>query len=159
MPALHPTDRRRDRLDIIIVTAMARALFVQAYASQQEELQAEGRRAKVAKPGQDWMDVAPPTPQAALFAAHNLCGRFEELNGMEILALFAKALRADRADGRPSTLDAEALRYSDTDPQTPELARLFGHYLAMEAVGHGVSWFDDHERFELKFPFAFDFDL
>lgn len=33
-----------------------------------------------------------------------------------------------------------------------EYAREFGHYLAMQALGHGVSWFDDHARFDLTVP-------
>lgn len=35
---------------------------------------------------------------------------------------------------------------------TEEEARLFGHYLATMALGLGVGWFDDHERFPLVVP-------
>jgi hypothetical protein len=26
--------------------------------------------------------------------------------------------------------------------------------MAMQGMGHGVSWFDDHARFEIKIPYA-----
>ena len=29
---------------------------------------------------------------------------------------------------------------------------MFGHYLAMEAMGHGVSWWDTHARFKIEVP-------
>jgi hypothetical protein len=34
----------------------------------------------------------------------------------------------------------------------PKYVSDFGHYLAMQSLGHGVGWFDDHEHFELKLP-------
>lgn len=34
----------------------------------------------------------------------------------------------------------------------PTNHRDFGHHVAMMALGHGVSWFDDHAKFQLKLP-------
>lgn len=118
-----------------VVEAMARALFVSAYADHCDE---EGSDPNLPRAmcGSDWMDVAPPTPQYALDAANQLLGRIEQLNGTNIWALLARAVKAD----------------GHVYQQNEEYVRLFGHYLAMQSLGHGVGWFDDHEKFELKLP-------
>ena len=44
---------------------------------------------------------------------------------------------------------------SEADKGAPidsDYAGEFGHDLAMQAMGHGVSWFDDHHKFPLKVP-------
>lgn len=61
-------------------------------------------------------------------------GRLRAANRLPVAAL---AFRAAEADGQD---------FEDLD------AREFGHYLAMQALGHGVSWFDDHARFALIVP-------
>lgn len=33
-------------------------------------------------------------------------------------------------------------------------AEKLGYYLAMQAQGHGVSWFDDHEHFDVTIPYV-----
>lgn len=118
-----------------IISGMARALFILEWADWEEEA---GRT----YPGQALEHVAPPTPREAFDAAHNLAGRFEQLNGYDIRALLWQAAVAD---GRP---------HADPGKQ---YAENFGHYLAMQALGHGVGWFDDHARFPLRFP-RFDFN-
>jgi hypothetical protein len=66
-----------------------------------------------------------------------LIGGYEALSGLEIHCLLAKAAKADM-------YGSEYIR--------DEYARDFGHYLAMMSLGHGVSWFDNHARFDLKVP-------
>ena len=112
----------------------ARAFFVTAYAdyvekgnSTDNDLTEDEREARQALPsasmGADWYDYAPATP----LNAYALAG--------ELWALLAVAnpeqTRADNED-----IDAED----------------FGRDLAMQAMGTGVSWFDDHKRFEMKIP-------
>jgi len=112
-------------LEKTIINAMARALFVQAYADQQEEA---GRKVP---PRTDWMDIAPKTPAAVVSEAYRLAGMIEQLNKASILALFAAARRCDGIQGVAENL--------------PAYANSFGHYAAMGSLGHGVSWTDDHK--------------
>lgn len=126
----------------LIHDSAARALWVTAYASFVEEIgedEAEERGLDRAGGGEDWMDVAPETPAEADVAAENLIAAFLDMNRMdEIENLFATAMVADGEDG---------IDFDDT-----ETAESFGHYLAMMAMGEGVSWFDDHKRFDLNVP-------
>ena len=107
----------------------ARALWVSAWASEMEE---KGETF----PGEDVMDVAPPTPLSAWVAAGELIGRLEQANGVVVEVLAARAAEADGNGYDVTAIDASE----------------FGHYLAMEALGHGVSWFDNHESFKIKMP-------
>lgn len=83
----------------------------------------------------DVMEQAPETPLSAWVAAGQLIGALECANNAPIHTL---ADRASRADGGEGILDIDA--------------NLFGHYMAMQALGHGVSWFDDHAKFKIKIP-------
>jgi hypothetical protein len=105
----------------------ARAAFVSSWADYQEE------RGKT-YPGEDLMDVAPSTPLSAYVWAGELIGNLENANRDPICTIGARAAKADGVDWED---------FEGTD---------FGHYLAMQALGHGVSWFDDHARFKLKVP-------
>ena len=122
-----------------IADGMARALFVSAYASAVEE--AGGS----AGPGVDWKEVAPETPIEAVFDAGRLVGILENVNGCGVWTLYA---RACDADGDPRIeADVEGTLWGDTKRQC-----LFGLCLALEAIGHGVSWFDDHAHFTIEIP-------
>ena len=111
-----------------IVTGMARALFVSAWADRQED------RGKT-YPGQELMDVAPRTPRYVYEQALRLMGRIEQANGMGVLIL---AIMAAKADG-----------YASLDDVPDNYVSNFGHYLAMQALGHGVGWFDSHAEFTI----------
>ena len=121
-----------------IVEAMARTLHVLSWIDREEE---EGRF----YPGAELMDIAPPTPQEAYDAAWRLWGRIEQINGLDIYTLFVRALVADKQ---------LTYQYSseEFDAALKKWSREFGHCLAMQSLGHGVSWFDDHEYFNLKTP-------
>jgi len=114
-----------------IVDAMARAMFVTTWADRMEE---RGRGRELA--GQKLMDIAPKTSRDALAAAKNLAARFAEANeGASMNDLYARALNvAGKHEG-------------DTSPHS------FGHYMAMEAMGHGVSWTDSHPKFKVNIPY------
>jgi len=131
--------RRSPNYDDAIAAAMARAMFVSAWADEQEE---RGRRFP---PQTELMDVAPRTPMAALHRAYNLIGRFESQNHMPMVSLLYAAAKADGIDPYAGDLSSNYVRD-------------FGHYLAMEAIGHGVSWFDDHAKFKLDVP-HFEYNL
>lgn len=122
-----------------MLDGMASALWQTAYASWVEGMTKAERRAHGDVPvnlsGINWNDIAPETPDAAMNAAQQLAELFETDNGCTLEELQARAARADDGD------DAD-----DVDDE------LLGHYLAMQAMGEGVSWFDDHEEFEVVFP-------
>lgn len=106
---------------------IARTLFVCAWADEEEN---DGR----SYPGQELFDVAPETPVTALVLAGVLLGRIEEQNHAPYYILIKRAADADAVT--PEEIDEEQ----------------FGYSLAMMALGHGVSWFDDHAKFDLKVP-------
>jgi hypothetical protein len=121
----------------------ARAFFVTAYAdyveeghSTDNELDDDERERRLSLPspgpGEDWMDYAPPTPPNAYALAGELWNAIHAANGEA--GVYSMALRAEAVDGEAP------------DPEK------FGHYLAMQAMGHGVSWFDDHGDFDIEIP-------
>lgn len=133
-----------------IIDGMARALYVCAYADAIEEGEIEGEGAG---PGEDWMDVAPETPGYARDAALVLAGRIEERNGMSLICLLYQAGRADGIDVFARPADADSPYWFEArESRHCNYAESFGHDLAMQSLGHGVSWFDDHKRFPLSLP-------
>jgi hypothetical protein len=108
-----------------IIEGMARALFVTAWADYEEE---EGRT----YPGEDLMDVAPATPQEAVDAAEELYDTIESKSKINLNTFTPPGFD----EGEWSGL----------------LAVELGHYLAMESLGHGVSWSDDYNDHGLKTP-------
>ena len=135
----------------IIHEAMARALFVCAWADAMEEA---GKL-----PGQcELMDVAPETSFQALDEAKKLYFDIEQANDVHLDEFVPPGytVGGNAADEyvlpgfvpcEDGNLEEEELQLWDT-----EQARLFGHYLAMEALGHGVSWADDNDDHGLKVP-------
>jgi hypothetical protein len=129
-----------------ILDGMARGVFVQWYASEMEEEDPripEGMPREKAGAGEDWMDVAPETPTEAFTWARRYAVRLAEANGLGCALPLAGVVpllrKATEADGQAW-------------PPPAEYAAEFGHYLAMQGVGHGVSWFDDHADFEIEIP-------
>ncbi len=128
--------------DTDILDGMARAIWVMAYANYVEELSKDERKAgghPVNLSGITWDDQAPETPDSAVEAARDLYILMNRANGEKTVGqLYEQACFVDKI--RPTT----------------KLATTFGHYLAMQAMGEGVSWFDDHKTFPLKFPRGFE---
>lgn len=113
-----------------IIAGMARAFFVERWAQREEE---KGR----SHGGEELMDVAPATSPKAKAHAKKFAAQVVAANGgRTIRELYNEAQAANRRAGI-SGRGAEAE---------------FGHYLAMQAMGHGVSWFDDNAKFDLKVP-------
>jgi hypothetical protein len=117
----------------------ARCFFVCAYADFVEEEEREDDGYKYGQPGggQDWFDFAPErTPPAAYAAAGELWASLHTLNKSTapcgVISLIDQAAKADGVE--------------DIDVND------FGHYCAMAALGHGVSWFDSHKPFTLETP-------
>jgi len=141
-----------------IVENMARAFFVDAYITHAEdggkpydgnghpcpgcnlfapwESEEEGGEHETAGPGQDWYDVLDgiDTPPGALAFAEEAARKIEAEGGglLPGLYLYTCALPGKHL----KTPDAEA----------------FGRNLAMQFMGHGVSWSDDHPDFDFEIP-------
>src|SRR3546814_6360692 len=96
----------------------------------------------------DLMVVAPETPPEAWDAANQLVGQFCGINECGIHTLLFRAARADAEANKvfEGTVGESALFDNE------RYQRAFGYSLAMEAVGHGVSWFDDHADLDITFP-------
>lgn len=107
-----------------VLTGIAKAIFATAWADQQEE---QGNSLS----GQEIMDVMPEVPVEAKFKAKEILQDIEQANHKSINELFQDACKADGGECNPEE---------------------FGHYLAMQTLGHGVSWFDDHANFPLTVP-------
>lgn len=105
----------------------ARALWVDAWAEVMEDA---GRL----PPEEDLVEVADDTPAEAKELAGKLVKALTAANDRGLEQLMADAAAAD--DGK---LD-------------DEYARSFGFDVVMQALGTGVTWFDNHGRFPLKVP-------
>lgn len=124
-------------LDVEIMEGMSKALWATAWADHVEEHGCESLS------GVELTEVMPIVPDAADRMAVDLSTQFSKLNGRKGLSeLYKEAMKADEAEGRKQGSPEE-----------------FGSDLAMQAMGHGVSWFDDHAEFPIKFPSIDNFDL
>ena len=110
---------------------MAKALFVSNWADECERI-AKKTGERVPWPvGSEISRYAPEIPDIAFIEAGRLIGEIEKANQSDIYSL---VLRAEDADD--GLIDHEN----------------FGWYLAMQAMGHGISWFDSHGKFDLTVP-------
>ncbi len=143
--SVHSDSNFRDEF----IEGAARAFFVCGYADYCDEEEIDDDRSDLPQPGAggDWMDYAPADmPGHAYALAGELWAGLASMNDVGC-GVYSLAEQAATADG----IDRDDLDENN-----------FGHYLAMEAMGHGVSWFDDHEKFPLEVPtiecHAFSFD-
>jgi hypothetical protein len=97
---------------------------------------ARARRAVHIPGGSQVEDFVPKrTPASAREYARGLVEKIEKKNNVPIEILFLKAIDADGG--------YEASRKDEID---------FASDLTFMANGHGVSWFDDHEEFDMEVP-------
>lgn len=115
---------------------VASAIWADAFSTALDGLREDGysELARELGPGagDDLMDVLPPVPQAAINDARAFEAAVIDANGVDINTIIAWAQ------------DADGVEYIDDEE--------FGYYIAMPALGHGVSWFDDHGDFDIKLP-------
>ena len=112
------------------VNAVARTLFVQAWASWQEE---HGPGYPM---GCELMEAAPETPVEAYYAAGRLISKFEEKNKKSWYLIAADARKKVRTG-------------DDADTE-------LGYYVAQTSLSAGVRWEDNHEPLNVEYPY-FDF--
>jgi hypothetical protein len=118
-------------LDSEIEAIMSRTLYVNAFADLSDELSVP------LGGGADYMDAAGATPKSFSCEAAFLSGTLEHLNNETMGQMYIRALSESGLE------DSEELRSN------------FGHYIVMEALGHGVSWNDDHNHFDRKMPISY----
>ena len=111
----------RNSLFVEFVTAAARAFFVSGWANAVENYGGSF------PPCTELMDVAPATPDVVMLHAARFVGMLESKNHCDLAVMWERA------------------QLGDDHRRTPTLED-FGHYLAMEAMGHGVAWTDDHPQ-------------
>lgn len=125
----HVRKSRRDPRDRDVQRAMLRGMedgfWLPSWASAVEE---EGERL----PRSITRQTANAPPPSVLQFVAKFVSDLRAVNGGRGLKEIYAA--ASRADGHP--VDPESL----------------GYYLAMQAQGHGVSWFDDHAHFPIVLP-------
>lgn len=119
-------------MDHRIIASMARTLFVCAWADVEENA---GR----SYPGTDLMSVAPETTDEAKQEAYYLAGKVAQMNGKSLLLLIIDAAKADGIPHPEKYIEGE---YADD----------FGYCIAMQSLGHGIAWTDNHAEFGLKLP-------
>lgn len=136
---------------IAIRKGMTGALWITSYADWVENDQEPADRRHMdslfPRPGGSWESVAPTAPDSAHFAADDLYCLIERANNTStadptttLMNLYHRAVEADaKVVAAPFVPDEK-------------YAELFGHYLAMEALGHGVTWTDDHAEFPIRIP-------
>ena len=120
---------------VVIEKGIAKTMFVTAWADEMEE------RGRSFPAGSDVMHLAPRTPSVAILEAYRFMGALEQANKMSLPVLVNQAAKADG-------VELEEMPVSDKQ----EYLESFGHYMFMEALGHGVSWFDDHKKFDIEIP-------
>jgi hypothetical protein len=122
-----------------VLFGMARAFFACAYVDfveRKEENEEEEEEYPRPGPGEDWMDFLPSViPGNAWALAGQLWEAVERLNGASMTQISQRIEAQEAKRGRtPNWID-------------------FGFCLAMQNMGHGVSWADDHEDHGLEIPY------
>lgn len=127
-----PASTFLDDLNRVFAVSAGRALFVRQWADYVENTLGRGLQGEI-------MTQAPPTPQYFVEAGWRLLGAIENANApCSLVNIMVKAAKADGKD--------------DMAYWTSGYVGEFAHYAAMQSMGEGVSWFDNHSRFDIKIP-------
>lgn len=121
-----------------IVEGMAEIFWGDGWATHAEE----HRCANIS--GEEITEIMPQIPARIYAFCERVMGKIEQANGTNEFALLYAALTADGKN--PSEL------FEKNRDEFDRLANEFGNGLAYMAMGSGVSWFDDHEKFDLEVP-------
>jgi hypothetical protein len=124
-------DKCKGQISDTFVRSMASTLWAMGWANHAEEHDCYNLS------GCEITSVMPEVPEIAYRMAERIAGAIEATNGASLACLFAAAMKAD---GSPE-LEHEDYHGEDAED--------FGHCLAHMAEGSGISWYDNHKRFEL----------
>ncbi len=111
-----------------VVEGAAKCMWGLAWADELEEY---GLSHHIS--GMDILDAMPPVPQKATDLAKAFIEKVQSLNNVNL------------AEFIPPGSDPETWSLDDEES--------LGHYLVLEAMGHGATWMDDHEEHGLKLPY------
>jgi hypothetical protein len=144
-----PSNFNPSTVEEFILEGAARALWVSCYADAADRGDLPDS-APTAGAGEDWCDIAPVTPiraylRASVFLAEVLTVARSEAAGRTVYPRHIQCLWQVFGAAR-HTDDYDKL-ISDSG-----VAETFGHLLAMQSMGHGVSWGDDHESLPFRVP-------
>lgn len=135
-----------------IINLMARTLFVAAYADYVEDPETEDDVSGLptASMGADWFDVAAElkTPESALQVARKIADDMERLNGLPIDEMFRRAAAME-----PQEKKLDWGTFTKDHRKEPTLDE-FAYCTAMQSLGHGVGWSDDHPDHGFELPRA-----
>lgn len=131
--------RRRTYDEQAMVYGFLEAYWLGAWAAGMEEA---GRSDEV--PRDILLDNIDPAPRTAQRAAALFATALELANGVRLQALM----------GRAASAEARRLQAGGRNPYAMFTAnpQTLGYDLAMQAMGHGVSWADNHACFEVFLP-------
>ena len=128
-----------------IVESMARTLYVCAYADFIDNAREDGEDVddlpRAPRDERDWMDCAPETSDKAREVAKRLALAIEGRAKATLAELYRDA-------------SEECAEQKNICSRGYHTVDLFGHYLAMQALGHGVAWSDNHAPLTFETPSA-----
>lgn len=126
-----------------IIAAMASTMYQTAWHDRQDERYRKHREKGTSYPGMGMIHVpSRKTPPWIVREACRLAGKYEQANGVACMeVLIWRAWRADNPDTNHEKMEASWI--------CKQYRERFGVCLAYMAMGHGVSWFDDHAKFAL----------
>ena len=114
------------------IEGVATALFADLWMNAVEELAEDYSglyRDLYPGPGGAWLDVLPDLPKSAIANAKEYLKKLQAVNHATLRQIVSWA-------------------ESDGDIDVNDL----GFYFAMQSLGHGISWFDDHAKFDVELP-------
>lgn len=125
----------------------AQTIFASIWADWIEENAQKSAKYRNILSGKDVLEIAPDYDE--FLSKHDkyrfenkiyeMIARFEEANGKrDVLDLYQHALKMDGQ--------------TEENPSSGSTQEMFGYYVLMQMLGHGVSWNDDHENPGFKYP-------
>lgn len=128
-PEAYPIEKLvRSNVEYLAVDAMATVLWADFWADKEED-----RGVSFAR--MDIVDAAPTITEECIVLAGRIMGAWEAANAATFHEMYDRAIAANAGAGK----------------EEPDMEQFAG-YIALEAIGHGVSWFDRNPEFPMKFP-------
>ena len=125
-----------------LITGMAQAFWATTWADKMDET---GH--SEAMMSTEITEIMPEVPQKAFMLADELKNEIDAANHIDLDTFIPPGFSGEQLElpeeGKEQT---DGLSWSSSDAES------FGWYLAMQAMGHGVSWSDSHEDHGLTMP-------
>lgn len=146
-------------LDENIRDGMADALWESAYATWAEEAYRDATKGRgTGYSLRNMLESMPPTPKVARKAASDLAQLIADAHKgaghyplVRLLELAFEAQTGRVLGLEPATPVVDLGWNEPSEATLSDLAMSFGFLLAMQSMGNGVSWFDDHKQIKGRF--------